>query len=243
MSDRITGISSMATRQVLAELAAAYQQRSGHRRRHRIGGRRRCRQAGPGRRALRRRGAGLRCDRQARSPRAASSPAARSTWCTRASRSRCAPARRGPISAPKPRCAQAVLAARTHRLFDRTERRGAARSCSSAGASPKTISERIVQAPPGVPVGALVARGEVELGFQQLSELMHLEGIDVIGPMPAGAADRHHLLRRRLRRFGAGRGRARSCSTSWPRPRPPRPSGATAWSRPEQHRRPPRKRT
>jgi len=46
------------------------------------------------------------------------------------------------------------------------------------------IKERIVQAPPGVPVGALVARGEVELGFQQLSELMHLSGIDVIGPLP-----------------------------------------------------------
>jgi molybdate transport system substrate-binding protein len=46
------------------------------------------------------------------------------------------------------------------------------------------ISGRIVQAPPGVPVGTLVARGEVELGFQQLSELMHLEGIDVVGALP-----------------------------------------------------------
>ncbi len=46
------------------------------------------------------------------------------------------------------------------------------------------IRERIVTAPPGVPVGALVARGEVELGFQQLSELMYLEGIDVLGPLP-----------------------------------------------------------
>jgi len=49
------------------------------------------------------------------------------------------------------------------------------------------LRERIVQAPPGVPVGTLVARGEVELGFQQRSELMHLEGIDLIGEMPAGA--------------------------------------------------------
>jgi len=48
------------------------------------------------------------------------------------------------------------------------------------------IAERTRQAPPGVPVGALVARGEVDLGFQQLSELMHLEGIAVIGPMPPG---------------------------------------------------------
>lgn len=47
------------------------------------------------------------------------------------------------------------------------------------------IQERMVQAPPGVPVGALVARGEVALGFQQLSELIHLEGIDVVGPLPA----------------------------------------------------------
>ena len=46
------------------------------------------------------------------------------------------------------------------------------------------IAPRIVQAPPGVPVGTLVARGEVELGFQQLSELMHLPGITVVGPLP-----------------------------------------------------------
>ena len=43
------------------------------------------------------------------------------------------------------------------------------------------IASRLVQAPPGVPVGSLVARGDVDLGFQQLSELMHLDGIDVLG--------------------------------------------------------------
>ena len=48
------------------------------------------------------------------------------------------------------------------------------------------IAPRIVQAPPGVPVGTLVADGRVALGFQQLSELMHLEGIDVVGPLPPG---------------------------------------------------------
>jgi len=48
------------------------------------------------------------------------------------------------------------------------------------------IRGRIVQPPPGVPVGSLVARGEVELGFQQLSELMPLEGIAVVGTLPAG---------------------------------------------------------
>jgi len=46
------------------------------------------------------------------------------------------------------------------------------------------VGQRTVQAPPGVPVGSLVARGEVALGFQQLSELMHLEGITVVGPLP-----------------------------------------------------------
>jgi len=46
------------------------------------------------------------------------------------------------------------------------------------------VRDRIVTPPPGIPVGALVARGEVELGFQQLSELIHLEGIDLVGPLP-----------------------------------------------------------
>lgn len=41
-----------------------------------------------------------------------------------------------------------------------------------------------VQAMPGTPVGSLVAKGEVELGFQQLSELIHLQGIEVLGPLP-----------------------------------------------------------
>jgi molybdate transport system substrate-binding protein len=48
------------------------------------------------------------------------------------------------------------------------------------------MRDRLVQAAPGVPVGALLARGEVALGFQQLSELMHVEGVDVVGAMPPG---------------------------------------------------------
>ncbi|CAN7716175.1 substrate-binding domain-containing protein [Acidovorax sp. LjRoot118] len=46
------------------------------------------------------------------------------------------------------------------------------------------VAGRMVQAPPGVPVGSLVARGDVELGFQQLSELLNVEGITVVGPLP-----------------------------------------------------------
>ena len=34
-------------------------------------------------------------------------------------------------------------------------------------------------------VGAVVARGEAELGFQQISELLPIEGIDLVGPLPA----------------------------------------------------------
>jgi molybdate transport system substrate-binding protein len=47
-----------------------------------------------------------------------------------------------------------------------------------------TIRDRIVVPPPGVPVGTLVAKGECELGFQQMSELMNLAGIEVLGPLP-----------------------------------------------------------
>lgn len=47
-----------------------------------------------------------------------------------------------------------------------------------------TIASRLRQAPPGIPVAALIARGDVELGFQQLSELAHEPGIDVVGPLP-----------------------------------------------------------
>ncbi len=46
------------------------------------------------------------------------------------------------------------------------------------------IRERIVVPPPGKPVGSLVASGVAELGFQQLSELMNLQGIQVLGPLP-----------------------------------------------------------
>jgi molybdate transport system substrate-binding protein len=46
------------------------------------------------------------------------------------------------------------------------------------------IETKLVQAKPGVPVGALLARGEVALGFQQLSEMRGVTGIQVLGPLP-----------------------------------------------------------
>jgi molybdate transport system substrate-binding protein len=48
-----------------------------------------------------------------------------------------------------------------------------------------SIRERIVVPPPGVPVASLVAEGRAELGFQQASELIGRPGVDVVGPLPA----------------------------------------------------------
>lgn len=47
------------------------------------------------------------------------------------------------------------------------------------------LQGRLVQAPVGVPVATLLARGEVALGFQQRSELMGAPGITVLGDLPA----------------------------------------------------------
>jgi molybdate transport system substrate-binding protein len=37
---------------------------------------------------------------------------------------------------------------------------------------------------PATPVGEIVAHGEAEIGFQQISELRPVEGIDIVGPLP-----------------------------------------------------------
>lgn len=49
----------------------------------------------------------------------------------------------------------------------------------------ETVKARLVQPPPGTAIGSLVADGRVALGFQQLSELIHLPGIRVVGTLPA----------------------------------------------------------
>ncbi len=38
---------------------------------------------------------------------------------------------------------------------------------------------------PAEPVGKVVARGDAEIGFQQLSELKHVDGVDIVGLLPA----------------------------------------------------------
>jgi molybdate transport system substrate-binding protein len=45
------------------------------------------------------------------------------------------------------------------------------------------VKSKIVVAPSDTPVGVLVARGDAEIGFQQVSELIHVKGIDYLGPL------------------------------------------------------------
>jgi molybdate transport system substrate-binding protein len=47
------------------------------------------------------------------------------------------------------------------------------------------LKPKIIQIGPGLPVGEAVARGEGEIGFTQISELMSVKGADYLGPLPA----------------------------------------------------------
>lgn len=78
---------------------------------------------------------------------------------------------------------QAVLSARTLSYSTGPSGVALARLFERWGVA-DALRDRIVTPPPGVPVGSLVARGEVELGFQQLSELLHVQGIQLLGPLP-----------------------------------------------------------
>ena len=45
-------------------------------------------------------------------------------------------------------------------------------------------ASRLVQAKPGIPVAKLLADGEVDVGFQQLSEMLGAPGIEIVGLLP-----------------------------------------------------------
>jgi len=47
------------------------------------------------------------------------------------------------------------------------------------------VKPKMKQTPSGVFVGNLVANGETEIGFQQISEMSQFAGVDYIGPLPA----------------------------------------------------------
>ena len=47
------------------------------------------------------------------------------------------------------------------------------------------VKPKLKQTASGVFVGSIIANGEVEIGFQQVSELSQFEGVDYVGPLPA----------------------------------------------------------
>jgi molybdate transport system substrate-binding protein len=47
------------------------------------------------------------------------------------------------------------------------------------------IKAKSGRVPPGATVGPIIVSGEVEIGFQQMSEPLRFDGINVIGPLPA----------------------------------------------------------
>jgi molybdate transport system substrate-binding protein len=181
-SQTLTGISSMATRALLAELAAAYEARSGARVAiESVGGvdaARRVQAAetfdvvvlasdaidqlvaggrvlAPSKVDLVRSGVAVAVKAGAPRPDIASEDALK----------------RAVLDAPTLGCSTGPSGVQLAKLFERW------------GIAP-AIAPRLVQAPPGVPVASLVARGDVALGFQQLSELLHVQGIDIVGPLP-----------------------------------------------------------
>jgi molybdate transport system substrate-binding protein len=47
------------------------------------------------------------------------------------------------------------------------------------------VKEKLKQTPTGVFVGTIIANREVEIGFQQVSEMANFPGVDYVGPLPA----------------------------------------------------------
>jgi molybdate transport system substrate-binding protein len=182
MSGRITGISSMATRKILADLVGPYEQRTGCRVEIRSMG---------GVDAARRIRAGEPADVIILAANVMEQLEAEGHIVSgsRADFARSGIAMAVPSGALRPSTdneqsvKQATLQAR--------------KICYSTGPSGDhlkrlwqrwgifdAVSKRTVQAPAGVPVGTILAQGEADLGFQQLSELLHVPGIDIVGPLP-----------------------------------------------------------
>lgn len=182
MSVPILGISSMATRQVLAELVDAYQQHAGQRVTIESVG---------GVDAARRVAAGEAFDVVILASDAIDKLIAAGHVLAGSKvdlvHSGVAVAVR--TGAPKPDISsedavrQAILAARNISYSTGPSGVALAKLFERWGIA-ETIKDRIVTPPPGIPVGSLVAKGEVALGFQQLSEMLNLEGLSVLGPLP-----------------------------------------------------------
>jgi molybdate transport system substrate-binding protein len=182
MSPGLTGISSMATRQILADVAQSYERRTG------------CRvaiQAMGGVDAARRIRAGEPTDVIILASNVIEQLEAEGYVVpgSRADFARSGIAIAVPSGAQRPAIGdedavkQATLNARkicysTGPSGDHLKRLWQRWGISDA------ISERAVQAAAGVPVGTIIAKGEADLGFQQLSELLHIPGVDIVGSLP-----------------------------------------------------------
>ena len=180
---QITGISSMATRQVLADLTSAFSERSGHTIAIESVG---------GVDAAKRVQAGEEFDVVILASDAIDKLIARGAIESGSRvdlvRSGVAVAVRAgeelPDIASEEAVKRAVLAAKSISYSTGPSGVALAKLFERWGIS-DDIKGRMVQAPPSVPVGTLVASGEVALGFQQLSELLHVDGITIVGSLPA----------------------------------------------------------
>jgi molybdate transport system substrate-binding protein len=182
MSVTVTGISSMATRQILSELAAAYQQ---------VGGQAVAIESVGGVDAAKRLRAGEPFDL-----------AVLASDALRQLESDGALVAGSIVEIAESPMAMAVRAGRKRPdPLDEAAVRAALASAASIGISTgpsgthvvklardwgleSALAGRIVQAKPGIPVAKLLADGEVEIGFQQLSELQGAPGIDIVGLLP-----------------------------------------------------------
>jgi molybdate transport system substrate-binding protein len=178
MKGRVTGLSSMATRRILADLAQDYESQTGVRVEIRSMG---------GVEAAKLVRAGEATDIVVLPSKVMASLAAEGHLAKGATRdfarSEIGVAVRAGSALPSLANEQAVKQA----MLD------SRRLCYSTGPSGdhlKALCEQwgvtgALVAPPGVPVAALVANGEADLGFQQLSELIGQPGIEIVGPLPA----------------------------------------------------------
>jgi len=183
MTADIVGISSMATRQILAELSGAYQQKTG---------KSVAVEAVGGVDAAKRIRAGEKFDIIVLADDAMKKleadgflkPDSRAGFAESSIAVAVRAGMKRPDLANEASTKAAVMAAATVGYSTGPSGTHVLKLLEKWGIDPKD-TKKVVQAPPGVPVGTLIARGEVELGFQQMSEFLDVQGIEVAGMLPA----------------------------------------------------------
>lgn len=178
----LTCISSMATRQVLAELSRAYQDATGQQARVESVG---------GVDAAKRVAAGEAFDvvflaSDAIAKLVASGHAVAGTETPLVRSAVAMAVREGeplPDISSEATVRSALLAARSLSCSTGPSGTALTRLFEAWGVAEQLLPKMVVP-PPGVPVGSLVASGQVDIGFQQYSELMHLPGLQVLQPLP-----------------------------------------------------------